>query len=177
MEDTEVILIPQERIGALIGKNGSTKREIEKKTKTGLYIDSKEGEVEIRQKGNILGYLKAEKIVKAIARGFSPEHAFRLLDENCTLEIINIEEKIGKNKSRVKSKKGRIIGAEGRAREEIEEDSGANISVYGKTIGIIGKYVEIQKAKTAIEMLLGGASHSSAYHYLKRGSQEDKFEL
>ncbi len=33
----------------------------------------------------------------------------------------------------MKAKKGRVIGAKGKAREEIESESGAHISVYGKT--------------------------------------------
>src|SRR3990167_6619416 len=99
MEDSETILIPHERLGALIGKQGSTKRDIEQKTNTQIVVDSKEGEVEIRRKGPPIKYLKAMRIVKAIARGFSPEHAFRLLDDECIFELIELQELLGKNES------------------------------------------------------------------------------
>jgi len=176
MDNSEVLLVPHERIGAIIGKKGSTKREIEQKTKTKLSVDSKEGEVEIFMKGTPMGYLKAMRIVKAIARGFSPENAFKLLNDECFLEIIEIEDIVGKNKSNAKAKKGRVIGSHGKAREEIEKETGTNISVYGKTIGIIGKEEEMGNAKKAVELLLKGAAHSTAMHSLKKDFAKD-FEL
>ncbi|HIH09726.1 MAG TPA: RNA-processing protein [Candidatus Diapherotrites archaeon] len=176
MENTEVILVPHDRIGAIIGKAGASKRDIEKKTATELVIDSDEGEVEIIMKGDPVKYWKATRIVKAIGRGFSPEHALRLLNDDCLFELIELEEILGKNKSRMQAKKGRVIGAHGMAREEIERDTGANISVYGKTIGIIGKEEEIGKAKRAIEMLLGGVGHQSVFNSLRK-EDHGNFEL
>lgn len=178
MEDSEVLLVPHERLGAIIGKNGSTKKDIEARTQTRIAIDAAEGEVEITRKGDPIGYLIANRVIKAIARGFSPEKAYRLFDEECMFELIELQEAIGKNESRMKAKKGRVIGAHGTAREEIEIDTGANISVYGKTIGIIGKEDEVSKAKHAIEMLLGGAAHPMVFSALKRGQRgAEKFDL
>ncbi|HLC93294.1 MAG TPA: KH domain-containing protein [archaeon] len=177
MEDSEILLVPHDRLGAIIGKSGSTRKEIESRTGTKITIDSAEGEVEITRKSDPLGYFKALRIVKAIARGFSPEHAYRLLNEECIFELIELQEELGKNQSRMKAKKGRVIGAHGAAREEIEEDTGANISVYGKTIGIIGSEEEVAKAKRAIEMLLGGAAHSMVFSSLRRKQHGEKFDL
>lgn len=176
MEDSEAVLVPHERVGAIIGKRGATKREIERLTETGLEVDSGEGEIEVIRKGPPLKYLKALRIVKAIGRGFSPEHAFRLLGDDCLFELIELQEVLGKNESRLKAKKGRVIGSHGKTREEIERDTGANISVYGKTIGIIGSEEEMEKAKRAVEMLIGGAAHSIVYGMLKKEHRE-KFEL
>ncbi|MAG18146.1 MAG: RNA-processing protein [Candidatus Diapherotrites archaeon] len=176
-ENSDFLLVPHERIGSVIGKNGSTKREIELKTNTKLKVDSKEGEIEILQKGDSLGHFNAMRIVKAIARGFSPEKAFRLLEEGTIIEIIDLKEIIGKSHGTMTAKKGRVIGSNGKAREEIETDTGANISVYGKTISIIGKEEEIEKAKKAVEMLLGGASHQAVYGSLRRKFENEKFEL
>jgi len=177
MENSEFLMIPHERVGALIGKNGSTKREIEKSTETHLRINSQEGEIEIIQKGAPFRFLKALKIVKAIGRGFSPEHAYRLLDDESIFELIELKEVLGKNESLLKTKKGRIIGEKGKAREEIEIETGANISVYGKTIGIIGKQDQVDKAMHAVNMLLHGAKHGTVYNTLKRKDFEEKFEL
>ncbi|MCR4368916.1 MAG: KH domain-containing protein, partial [archaeon] len=139
MDDhSEFLLVPHERIGAIIGKGGATRRQIEKKTQTKIVVDSKEGEVEVIQKGEAVPHLKATRIVKAIARGFSPEKAFRLLDDGVGLELFDITDAVGRNKSTQTAKKGRVIGEKGKAREEIERDTGANVSVFGKTIGIIG---------------------------------------
>ncbi len=177
MEDSEVLLVPHDRVGAIIGAKGSTRMEIERLTETKIHVESEEGEVEITRKGQPIKYLKAQRIVKAIARGFSPEHAFRLLKDDCLFELIELEEVLGKNESRLKAKKGRVIGAHGQAREEIENDTGANISVYGKTIGIIGSEEEVERAKKAVEMLLQGAGHSAVYGKLRRWQNIGKFEL
>ena len=176
-EDYEILLVPHDRLGVIIGRGGATKKEIEARTGTKIAIDTSEGEVEITRKGDVLGYLKATRIVKAIARGFSPEKAFRLLDEECIFELIELQETLGKNESRMKAKKGRVIGAHGMARGEIEEDTGANISVYGKTIGIIGKEEQVEKAKKAVEMLLGGAAHPMVFSSLRRGMRGERFDL
>lgn len=176
-EISDFLMIPLDRIGAIIGKKGSTKRDIEAKTETKLHIDSDEGEIEVIQKGAPLKYLKAMAIIKAIGRGFSPERAFELLDEGKRFELIDVREIIGRNASAMKAKKGRVIGSQGKARLEIEKETGAKISVYGKTIGIIGNDDQIEKARKAIDMLLGGASHEMAYDYLKKDFNREKFEL
>ncbi len=62
----ELVRIPEQRKGALIGKNGSVKKELEKKTHTSLTVGD---DVEID--GEALDVLKAKEIVKAIGRGFA----------------------------------------------------------------------------------------------------------
>ncbi|MEM0286517.1 MAG: KH domain-containing protein, partial [Candidatus Methanomethyliaceae archaeon] len=77
--------IPLDRIGVVIGEKGEIKSEIEKKTNTIISIDGKTGEVTIENTPNTTdpsGILKARDIITAIARGFSPEKAFRLFDDN-----------------------------------------------------------------------------------------------
>ncbi|MEM4257172.1 MAG: KH domain-containing protein [Candidatus Diapherotrites archaeon] len=174
---TEYLLIPHDRIGVLIGPKGQTKKRIEKNTKTKIEIDSSTGEIEITMKGNAIDFMKAIKIVKAIARGFSPENAMLLLIDDNILEIIELREIIGKNENKMKAKKGRVIGRKGKARKEIEQESNVKISVYGKTISIIGKNEDVEKAKKAIQLLLFGASHSTAYESLKNKYYNQEFEL
>lgn len=172
---SEIIKIPKERIAVLIGENGKVKREIQKKGNVTLEIDSEEGEVEvISETGN--KYIQSTDVVKAIARGFNPEKAMKLFDDDYMLRTVNIKEYVGKNKSQLEAKKGRIIGRKGSAREQIEEDTNTKISVYGKTVCIIGKFNEIEKAERAIEMLIKGSSHDKVYSYLKKSGKE-KFRL
>ncbi len=82
MSFEKVILIPLDRVGALIGKSGKVKLKIEKICSVTITIESKTGEVTIRGTGKIEDMLpfKAEEIVMAIGRGFSPEKAMRLLE-------------------------------------------------------------------------------------------------
>ena len=175
----EFVRIPEERIGVLIGPKGAVKREIEKKTATRIEIDSESGEVELTSKSqDALKFYKAVDIVKAIARGFSPKHALSLLKEGFILEIIKISEYAGKSEKAISAKRARVIGKQGSAREEIERDTGCFISVYGKTIAIIGYAEKIENAKKAVEMLMEGAKHSTAFGFLKKDKKKvDKFEL
>jgi ribosomal RNA assembly protein len=170
----EIIRVPEERIGAIIGQEGLTKRKIEKQTKTKIRIDSGEGEVTIEGEGE--NYFKAIDIVKAIARGFSPERAYTLFKEDYLLKIIDITEYSGKNESTQKAKRGRVIGREGIARMEIEKKTHCLISVQGKTVAIIGLTDEIEQGVKAVEMLLQGAKHETMEAFLD-GRKKERFEL
>ncbi len=164
------IKIPKERVAVLIGKKGSVKRDIEEKTGVHIYIDSKEGEISIDESEaeDPMGGIKAFNIVRAIGRGFSPERAMRLLDDDVYLEVIDIREFSGKRKNSVRRVRGRLIGTKGKTRRLIEELSGAEVSVYGNTVSIIGDFLEMDIARNAITMLLSGSEHSTVYHYLER---------
>ncbi|MBU0662205.1 MAG: KH domain-containing protein [Candidatus Diapherotrites archaeon] len=172
----EYVRIPLERTAVLIGTGGKTKRSVEIATGTKIDIDSKTGEIEIKAKGDAISAYKAMEIVKAIGRGFSPEHALVLLDENTALEIIDLEEYAGKSDKGLAVKRGRIIGTRGRARKIIEDETGAFISVYGKTVGIVGKMESVAKAKRMVEMLLEGAKHITIERELKKSGRE-KFKI
>ena len=105
--------------------------------------------------------------MKAIARGFSPLRAYKLLNEDNYLEIIDLSDHLSTPKA-VKRIKGRVIGKGGKTRKLIEERTGALISVYGKTIAIIGDGISLSIAKKAIGMLIKGANHSTVYTYLEQ---------
>jgi len=90
------------------------------------------------------------------------------LDEEYYLEIIDIKDFSGKSKNRMKVLKGRVIGSEGKAKKMIERYTDTKISIYGKTISIIGKWDKIIIAKKAVEMLLSGSLHSSVYKFLEK---------
>jgi ribosomal RNA assembly protein len=68
--------------------------------------------------------------------------------------------------------KGRIIGKDGRTREIMERLSGAKVSVYGKTVALLGYPEQIRIARAAIEMLLEGAPHGNVYSFLEKKHQE-----
>jgi len=158
--------IPKERIAVLIGKDGITKKQIESATNIKLKIDSKEGDVFLEGE-DALGLYSAREVVRAIGRGFNPEIALLLLKPDYMFEMLNMLDYV-KSKSSIIRLKGRVIGAEGRSRKTIEELTETYISVYGKTIGIIGFSENVAIAKKAIESLLSGSPHSSVYKWLER---------
>ena len=170
----EIIRIPHERIGVVIGPEGAIKRKIFKQTKINIEVDSENGEVILEGEGE--KFFQAADIVKAIARGFSPERAFNLLKDDYLLKVIDITEFTGKNSSNQQAKRGRIIGREGTARAEIEKKTHCLISVHGKTVAIIGLADEIPSAVEAVEMLLQGAKHETINMFLD-GGRRTRFEL
>ncbi|AAM01728.1 KH domain-containing protein [Methanopyrus kandleri] len=183
-ESAERVKIPKDRIGVLIGKDGETKRYIEEKTGVELRIDSKTGEVEIRPTERVkdpLDLIKAKECVLAIGRGFSPERAFRLLrEEDASLEVIDLYELVGRNPKALERQRARIIGREGRTRQLIEELSGADVSIRGKTVALIGTPRQLQIARKAIEMLASGAPHGRVYRFLedqRRKMKREKLRL
>ncbi|RLF85888.1 RNA-processing protein [Thermococci archaeon] len=179
-EQEEFVRIPKERIGVVIGRKGETKKKIEDATKTKIDIDSNTGEVFItstEETEDPLAVWKARDIVLAIGRGFSPERAFRLLNEGEVLEVVELTDVIiGNERNALPRIRGRIIGRKGRTREIIEEMSGTEISVYGKTVAIIGNPLQVQVAKTAIEKLVKGSPHGTVYKYLERRKKDLELE-
>lgn len=161
--------IPKERIGALIGKGGATKKRIEENTGVKLLIDSVEGEIEIdhSRAPDPSMAITVESIVKAIGRGFSPEKAMELMEEGTVLEIIDIRDYVGKKPNHIARIKSRVIGSNGKTRRIIEELTGTHISVFGNTVSIIGGTVQVSIASRALDMLMSGSEHSTVYHYLE----------
>jgi ribosomal RNA assembly protein len=166
------IKIPEERIGVLVGPGGSIKHLIEEKTKTTLEIDSETGTVSIASAEDPLQGLRVMDLVKAIGRGFSPERAMAILDdEMLMLDVLDIS-KMASTKSDMERIKGRIIGKDGRSREIMERLSGTKVSVYGKTVAVLGYPEQVRVARIAIEMLLDGAPHGNVYSFLEKKHQE-----
>jgi ribosomal RNA assembly protein len=176
--------VPKERVGVLIGPEGKTKKHIEEKLRVELQIDSEAGDVIIAlaEKADDPSTLfKAKDLVTAIGRGFSPEHAFRLVrDEEAMLNLIDLRSVFGKSDADIKRVQGRIIGMNGKTRQIIEELTDTSVSVYGHTVGIIGTVEQVQIAREAIEMLVKGSMHGTVYRFLQRKRRElkkKKFEL
>ena len=161
------VRIPEDRVGVLIGEGGETKREFEDLTDCTLTIEENLAKVE----GDVLEEMTAQEIVKAIGRGFSPERAFNLLEEGKMLHLIDIG-RFAETKNSEQRLKGRVIGRDGETRRHIEKETETEISIYGSTIGLIGKGINIEVAQEAITMLLKGSSHSTAYNYLEKNQMK-----
>ncbi len=177
METRVSTTIPVERVGVLIGTEGSTKSRIEQAFKVRLLIHSDTGAVEIvprEDSDDPTTVLRARDVVVAIARGFSPERALGLVDDDIVLDIIDLRETFGRNERDIARLKGRVIGREGKIRRLIEEMTDAKVSVYGHTISMLGEYETVTAAREAIEMLLKGKQHSSVYKLLRKIKSESK---
>jgi len=175
------IKIPAERVGVLIGPEGTTKKNIEGKLSVELQIDSQSGDVTITlaEKATDPSLLfRAKDVVTALGRGFSPEHAFRLIrDEEAMLDVIDLRTVFGRSETDIKRVKGRIIGMNGKTRNIIEELTDTNVAVYGHTVSIIGTIEEAEVAREAVQMLVKGSLHATVYRFLHRKRRELKKKM
>jgi len=166
------VKVPQDRIGVLIGEGGETMREIESRSEVRLDIDSESGSVAIESVGDPVTALVAPDIVRAIGRGFKPDAALSLLDDEMRMfDLIDISDKT-RNDNDLRRQKGRLIGENGRTRELMEELSGADVVIYGSTIGMIGDPEEVEAVRRATGMILDGAPHGAVYSFLERKHRE-----
>lgn len=178
MSFEQIIKIPQDRIGVIIGKGGRVKEEIEQKCNVIVEIDGENGDALVSSGPSPLTNaepFKAIEIILAISKGFSPERAYRLLGEDL-LQLIDIRDYAGKSANSMQRIKGRIIGKAGKSRKTIEELTGADVSVYGHTVGLIGSFQEIRMGIEAISMLSKGSSHKSVYNMLQAARRKAKFD-
>ena len=171
--------IPRDRIGVLIGKNGEIRQKIENITRTSLNIDSKEGTVTIsptEAMEDFLGVWKTNNVVKAIGRGFNPDTAIRLIEDDTYLEIIKLTLHVGKSKKALSRQKGRIIGKNGRTREIITKMAEVSMAIYGNTVAFVGELENVMIAKKSVEMLLNGSQHKSIYSFLESKQNNRKIK-
>ena len=109
-------------------------------------------------------------IIRAIGRGFNPEIALLLLKQDYVFEVIDISTFV--KESHMLRVKGRLIGKEGKARKVIEELTQTSMSVYGKSVAIIGESENVGMCKRAVESLLQGAPHAVVYKWLEKRRKE-----
>jgi ribosomal RNA assembly protein len=171
--------IPKDRIGAIIGKGGKVKLQIEKKCGVEIEIDSESGDVMISGNKPVeqMEAFRAVEVITAISRGFSPERAYRLFEnEEIMFQQMDLHDYAGKSPNALERIKGRIIGEGGKARRMIEELSGAYVSVYGHMVGFIGNFKEVKLATDAIVLLAKGSMHKSVYNMLQDSRRRDKMD-
>ncbi len=164
--------IPKERVGVLIGSQGSVKRRIEEALGVKLVIDSGGGTVRIElakrpeEGGDPVALFKARDVVQAIGRGFSPERAFRLFEDGVILSVIDITDYIKPTRNNLVRVRARLIGRNGRTRKIIEETTHTYVSIYGDTVSIIGEEEDVKAAEEAVIDLINGAPHPAIYKKL-----------
>ena len=171
------VRVPPERLGAVIGAAGRVKKEIMERTGTLITVDTENGVVIVEgesEKTSPYNVMKAAEVIKAIAYGFPPEKAMRLLEEDQILVVVDLKQLVGDAQNHLRRVKARIIGEGGRARRTIEEMTGTDIVIGDYHVAIIGDYERAIAAKRAVEMLVEGRMHSTVYRHLDRELREIK---
>ena len=177
MSFEQVVRIPIERVGAVIGREGASKRFLEGEMGVKLSVDSKEGLVTLKADSPLkTDPFSATRVIEAIGRGFSPQRARRLLDEGAALEVIDLRDYAGRSVNSLERIRGRVIGLKGKSRRVIEELTGCHLSVYGRTVAIIGEGGDVELASDAVRSLATGSQHKTVYNTLQKARTKKKME-
>ncbi len=178
VKNSSVIRIPRDRIGALVGKEGKTKSDIEEISGCTLDIDSIDGDILVIAGENTdpLKVNVTAEVVKAIGRGFSPERALFLYNDGFQLIVISLREFARKGSNRINEIKGRIIGRQGKTRQIVEDITDCFVCVYGDTVSLIGDYISMKYAIQALQMIIEGKKQRTVYTYLESKAKELKQE-
>ena len=177
MSFEQVVRIPVERVGVVIGKEGAAKKFLEAELGVKLGVDSREGLVTVRTESAEKGDpFAATRVIEAIGRGFSPQRARRLTEEGTALEVIDLRDYAGRSANSLERIRGRIIGLKGKSRRVIEELTRCHLSVYGRTVSIIGDASEVQLASQAVRSLATGSQHRTVYNTLQKARGRRKME-
>ena len=178
VKNSSVIRIPRDRIGALVGKEGKTKSDIEEISGCTLDIDSTDGDILVLAGENTdpLKVNVTAEVVKAIGRGFSPERALFLYNDGFQLIVISLREFARKGSNRINEIKGRIIGRQGKTRKIVEDITDCFVCVYGDTVSLIGDYISMKYAIQALQMIIEGKKQRTVYTYLESKAKELKQE-
>jgi ribosomal RNA assembly protein len=177
MSFEQVVRIPVERVGAVIGKEGAMKKFLEGELGLKLSVDSKEGLVTLKAESAMnTDPITATRVIEAVGRGFSPQRARRLMDEGTMFEVIDLRDYAGRSVNSLERIRGRVIGLKGKSRRVIEELTACHISVYGRTVAIIGEAAEVQLAAQAVRSLATGSQHKNVYNTLQKARTKRKME-
>ena len=161
----DFIKIPDER-KRILKNNKNIKDKIENFTKTVIELND-----DVVIDGESFNVFQAKQVLKAFGRGFDVDTSLYLLEDEYGLEIINLSE-FTRSRERLITLKSRIIGTEGKTKKQIEKYTDVKLCIFGKTVGIIGKWDKINIAKEAIMKLIRGCTHKILYRWLERQSIE-----
>ncbi len=159
----DFVSIPHERIK----KFDELKRKLEELIGTKIEVSRSEENAVRIEDDDSLKVMSCSRVVHAFGRGFDVDAALNLLDDEYNLDIIAIQEYAGKSKQRLITLRGRLIGTKGKTKDMIENTASVKLSIYGKTVAIIGKWDRVSVARQAVEMILRGSKHNSVYRFLE----------
>ena len=170
------IKVPQDRVAVIIGHNGRTIRMLAERSGTRIEVDSESGDIILHDETSKDPYMAfvMRDVIRAIGRGFPPEKAVKLFQDEIYYEEFDIRHFSGKSSKRVMQVRSRMIGSGGKTRKLIEELTDCSISIKGNTVGIIGDIEGMKVASKAINMILSGSEHSSVYSYMEHKRRDLK---
>ena len=98
------------------------------------------------------------------------------MEDGTLLEVIDLRSYAGRSSNSLERIRGRVIGLKGKSRRVIEELTSCQLSVYGRTVAIIGEAGEVQLASDAVRSLATGSQHKNVYNTLQKARTKRKME-
>ncbi|GEM_PF-1426845 len=135
------------------------------------------------EKGKIKVYLedyyfvyKFDKFIKAIKANFDIKLSSNILYNDWDVIEIDLKKAVNKKINHLIRIKGRIIGENGKALQEIMFLSGAYIKIDNRYIYILGDHLSIETAYEVIKRIVSGAKHTTSYRFAEEYKKilEDK---
>jgi ribosomal RNA assembly protein len=118
----------------------------------------------------------ARRVIDAINYGFHPSKALKIIHPNVHLDVFDLEDKIGTSTKKLTRYKGRLIGEQGKMRQNIEFYANVYMSIFNKYLALIGMPDKLIIAKKSISMILKGSPHKAVISYLQSEYQKEKQE-
>ncbi|EPR79685.1 KH domain containing protein [Spraguea lophii 42_110] len=126
---------------------------------------------------NIMCLEKGKMFINLILLGFTPQEAILALKEECAVNISftvkDIKKLSGHNLERAV---GRVVGREGKIKEQIEQSSRTKIVIKNDTFHILGSEEGVKLAKDGICRLVMGANPGSIQNKMRRIAKKMKEE-
>jgi len=163
--------VSKDRLGEIIGKKGSHKKDLERLTNTKIKI-FQNGEIEIRGEDSY-SILQAKQVIEAVDCGFKYEEAKKIITQDYVLDFVSIKD-LNLHWYHNRRILGRIIGRKGLAKETIERLTGARIVVNESSlkVGILGYSDDVYYAKEAVLEIVRGTPHTRVFRKLEKIKQE-----
>lgn len=158
----QIVNIPEKRLGFVVGKGGSVKKEIEKYGKVKIRAEG----CSLTLTGDSLNIMKTADVIRAIGVGFTKEQAFELFQEKNQLFTFDVGEIIPPTQS--ERIIGRMIGENGKVKLYLEEKLELRIFISNEVVAAIGDHARASVLREVIEKLVKGATHASVYKHIDR---------
>ena len=117
-----------------------------------------------------------EEFLRALNAGFPLKDALKIVTENFIIKEIDVERFTGKDKKHKRRMIARVIGREGSAKRTIEEMTSTKIVIGDRMVYIMGLPDDVSLAVEALEEILKGRKHSTAYRRIRKRARWRKLE-
>ncbi len=144
------------------------KEEVEKKVGVKLTFDGKR----VLYQGDAVQEYNAERVLQAMAFGFSAKEALQLLEPDTSFKVIMMRHFT--RRKDMEEVRSRVIGKEGKTKRTIENITDCDIIISNNDIGILGPSTQVETAIVGLGNLIRGTKEANTYAFLERHNAEVK---